>query len=125
GISRKDRWAIVGGQLVSPIEQRTPPFWIWNSVLRQLYLSAYHLAPDLLSAYLDALRQYRITYLFGYSSGLHALAEAALSLGRTDIRLAVAVTNAEPLLDHQRDVIAEAFRCPVRETYGMAEVVTG
>lgn len=125
GISRKDRWAILGGRLVTPFEQRRPPFWIWNSALNQLYMSAYHLAPDLISHYLDALAQHRVTYLFGYSSALHALAEAALRAGRTDLRMAVAITNAEPLLAHQRRAIAEAFRCPVRETYGMAEIVAG
>ncbi len=125
GISRKDRWAIIGGRLVTPVTARRPPFWVWNSSMRQLYMSAYHLSPDLLPSYLDALGKYRVTYLFGYSSGLHALAEAALRLGRTDVRLAVAITNAEPLLDHQRHAIESAFRCPVRETYGMAEIVAG
>ena len=125
GISRKDRWAIIGGKLVTPVAQRQPPFWIWNSGLNQLYMSAYHLAPDLIPTYLDALRRYRITYLFGYSAALHAVAETALRLGRTDVRLAVVISNAEPLLEHQRCAITEAFSCPVRETYGMAEIVTG
>jgi phenylacetate-CoA ligase len=35
----------------------------------------------------------------------------------------VVLTNAEPLEDYQRTAIEEAFRCPVRETYGMAEIV--
>jgi phenylacetate-CoA ligase len=125
GISRRDRWAIVGGRLVVPVTRRRPPFWTWNPALRQLYMSAYHLAPDLVPYYLDAIARYRITYLFGYSSGLHALAEAALRLGRSDLRLAVAITNAEPLFDHQRRAIEAAFRCPVRETYGLAEIVAG
>jgi phenylacetate-CoA ligase len=37
--------------------------------------------------------------------------------------MAVAICNAEPLLDYQRQAIGEVFRCPVRETYGMAEIV--
>lgn len=125
GISRKDRWAIIGGRLVTPVTKRRPPFWVWNSALRQLYMSAYHLSPSLLPSYLDALQKYKITYLFGYSSALHALAEAALRLGRTDVRLAVAISNAEPLFEHQRRAIEEAFRCPARETYGLAEIVAG
>jgi len=47
GVSRKDRWAILGGQLITPVRQRKPPFWVWNSGLNQLYMSSYHLAPDL------------------------------------------------------------------------------
>ena len=36
--------------------------------------------------------------------------------------MAVAITNAEPLFEYQRQAISEAFNCPVRETYGMAEI---
>ena len=123
GVNRTDRWAILGGQLVTPVEQRRPPFWVWNAAFNQLYLSSYHLAPDLIAFYLDALKRFDITYVLGYSSSLHALAQGALRLNRRDIRLRVAVTNAEPLFEYQRAAIAEAFGCPVRETYGMAETV--
>jgi phenylacetate-CoA ligase len=46
-----------------------------------------------------------------------------LDLGEPVPDLRVAITNAEPLFPHQRQAIEEAFRCPVRETYGMAEIV--
>lgn len=125
GVSRHDRWGMFGGQLVTPIEQRRPPFWVWNAGLNQLYLSTYHLAPDLIPAYLNALSSYRVTYLVGYTSALYALALESLRLGRNDIQMKVVVTNAEPLFDYQRETIAEAFRCSVRQTYGMAEIVAG
>lgn len=123
GVSRHDRWATIGGQLVTPVSERRPPFWVWNPALNQLYMSSYHLAPDLIPHYLDALRRYRITYLEGYTSSLYALAQEALRLQRNDLGMSVAITNAEPVYDYQREAIAEAFRCPVRETYGMAEIV--
>lgn len=124
-LSRKDRWAILGGQLIASVEQRRPPFWVWNGALNQLYMSSYHLAPDLVARYLDALVGYRINYLYGYSSALYELAQGALRLGRADLKMSVAFTNAEPLFDYQREAIEKAFRCPVRETYGMAEMVAG
>lgn len=123
GVSRRDRWAILGGQLVAPVASRRPPFWVWNQSLNQLYMSSYHLAPDLLPAYLDALRRYRIRYLWGYPSALHELARAALASGRDDLTMDVVLTNAEPVFDYQRHAIEAAFRCPVRDTYGMAEAV--
>lgn len=123
GVSRHDKWAILGGQLVVPVTQRKPPFWVWNAGLNQLYLSSYHLSPDLIDSYLDAIVRYRVTYVLGYPSALYRLALRALHLGRKDIRLKVAVTNAEPVYDYQRSAIAEAFQCPVRESYGMAELV--
>jgi phenylacetate-CoA ligase len=118
-----DHWALLGGRLIKPVAERQPPFWVWNRALKQLYLSAFHLAPDLIPHYLDALARHRVTSLLGYASALYALAQGALTLKRT-LPMKVAITNAEPLYDYQRAVIAEAFQCPVRETYGMAEYVT-
>jgi len=122
GVSRVDRWAILGGQLVTPVSQKRAPFWVWNPALRQLYMSSYHLAPQFVPYYLDALEEYGIRYLWGYSSSLHALAQEALRLHRK-IKMTVAIANAEPLFEHQKAVIADAFCCAVRETYGMCEMV--
>lgn len=123
GTSRQDRWAMLGGQLVASVGHRRPPFWVWNAALNQLYMSSYHLAPDLIPYYLDALKKYRIKYIFGYTSSLYALAQEVVRRRLKDLQMTVAVTNAEPVFSYQRDAIAEAFQCPVRETYGMAEIV--
>jgi phenylacetate-CoA ligase len=123
GVSRHDRWAILGGQLVTPVSQQRPPFWIWNAGMNQLYLSSYHLSPPLIRHYLQAIVRYRIKYILGYPSAIYSLALEALKLRRNDLKMDVILTNAEPLYQHQREAIAEAFSCPVRETYGMAEVV--
>ena len=124
GVSRRDRWATIGGQLVTPVSQRKPPFWVWNSAMNQLYMSSYHLAPDLIPHYFDALVRYRVRCLEVYPSSLYALAEEALRIGRDDLDMSIAITNAEPVFDYQREAISRAFGCPVRETYGMAETVS-
>ena len=123
GVTRHDRWAILGGQLVAPAAQTKPPFWVWNAAMRQLYMSSYHLSPRHIPDYLDALDRYRVRYLLGYSSSLHALAREMARAGRCGLRIKVVISNAEPLFDYQREAISSAFRCPVRETYGMSETV--
>ena len=123
GVSRHDRWAMLGGQLVAPPVASKPPFWVWNAGLRQLYLSAYHLTPATVGAYLDAMRRHRVVHMLGYPSAMAELARLALEHGLEGPGLRVVVTNAEPLLDHQREVIGRAFGCPVRATYGMSEAV--
>ncbi len=122
GVSRFDRWGILGGQLVTPAWQDRPPFWVWNAGLNQLYLSSYHLAPANIPAYLEAIRRYRLVYLWGYTSSLYALAHEALRLGER-LPLRVAISNAEPVYPHQRQAIEAAFTCPLRETYGLSEAV--
>jgi phenylacetate-CoA ligase len=123
GGSRRDRWAILGGQLVVPIRHRKSPFWVWNAGMKQLYMSSFHLAPDLIKYYADALVRYRVSYILGYPSALFTLAQEILRQKRKDVQMIVAISNAEPLLEYQRETISQAFNCPVRETYGMAEIV--
>ncbi|MGC8667531.1 MAG: phenylacetate--CoA ligase family protein [Chthonomonadales bacterium] len=123
GLSRMDRWAIIGGQLVTPIEQKHPPFWVWNAGLRQLYLSAYHLAPGTAKDYARALGEYRVRYLYGYASALYALAELLNSECIAPPQLSAVISNAEPLYAHQREVLARVFGCAVRDTYGTAEMM--
>jgi len=123
GVTSGDRTARLGGQLVAPLAQRRPPFWVWNAAGNELYMSTFHLAPQLIPHYLDALARYRIVALAGYTSSLCALAQGVLRAGRTDLRMKAVVTSAEPLAANHRAVIAAAFGGPVRETYGMTENV--
>lgn len=125
GVSRDDRWAIFGGQLVAPVEQNEPPFWVWNASLNQLYLSSYHLSPRHAASYVDALYRNRVRYILGYPSAVHALARSILDQELSIPKIDFVLANAEPVLEQQRVEIEEAFQCPLRETYGMAEIVAG
>ena len=119
-VGADEPWAFAGGQLVTPRERRQPPFWVWNRGLRQLYVSSYHLAPAQARASLEAIRAHGCVALWGYSSSLAALAAAAT---QPLPALRVAVTVAEPLTKLQRSRIERAFGVPVRETYGLVELV--
>jgi phenylacetate-CoA ligase len=123
GISRKMRWAMLGGQLVVPVKQRTPPFWVWNAPMQQLYMSSYHLSADTAVAYLDALEEHRVHYVWGYTSSLYALALEILRRGARAGHLRVAIANAEPVESYHRAAVLQAFGCPLRATYGMSENV--
>jgi phenylacetate-CoA ligase len=122
GVSYHDRWGMVGGQLVVPVERRKPPFWVWNQGLNQLYMSSYHLAPDLIPSYLEALQSYDLAYIYGYSSSLYQLGYTANELG-VQLDFKVAIADAEPLFDYQRDAISKAFHCQTCVTYGCTEHV--
>ena len=123
GVSRHDRWAMFGGQTIVPAPQSHAPFWVWNLPMNQLYMSVYHISEATADAYLDALAHYKIQYAVAFPSAINSLAKFANKRKRKDVRLKFVVANAETLYAHQRDEIAEAFGCPVRETYGMAEWV--
>jgi phenylacetate-CoA ligase len=123
GLSRHDRWGILGGQMVTPFDQKKPPFWVWNAGMNQLYLSSYHLAPQYIPEYLDAIQRHKIVYLLGYASSLYSMAQLALEQNLQIPVLKTVISNAEPLYTHQREVISQAFQCPVYDTYGLSENV--
>lgn len=125
GVNRLNRWAILGGQPVVPASRRDPPFWVWNQPMRQLYMSAYHLSRETAPLYLEALDRYQVDYLLGYTSALETLAASLIGGGWSGTRPSVVVTDGEPLYPAQRHMIHRAFQCPVRETYGMPEIVAG
>src|SRR5205814_1780519 len=115
GVLPGDRAARLGGRLVVPFAQRRPPFWVWNAAGRELYMSTFHLAPELVPHYLDALVRYRVVCLTGYTSSLVALAHEVLRAGRVDLRMKVVVTSAEPRGEDQRAATGAAFGRPVRQ----------
>lgn len=125
GVNRHDRWALIGGKQIVRPDAKSPPYWVFNYGMNQLYLSAYHLSPDSASSYVGAMIRYQVRYVYSYTSGIYALARFIAENGLTPPKLDVVITNAEPLFAHQRDLIASVFGCPVRETYGMAEMVAG
>lgn len=121
GVSREQRWAMLGGQLVVPAGRTQPPFWVWNAGLRQLYLSSAHMTERTLPHYARALREHEVTHVVGYPSALAVLAGAGAAKGLLD----VAIGNAEPVLPHQREAVNDGLGCQLRESYGMAEMVAG
>lgn len=125
GLTRHDPWAILGGRLVASPTQQDPPFWVWNAGMQQLYLSSYHLSAATVGSYLEVMRRRGVRSLLGYPSAMAALAGLAIDAGIAAPRLEVALSNAEPLSARQRELISAAFGCPVRDSYGLAELVVG
>lgn len=123
GLTRHDRWGMIGGQLVASFNQTKPPFWVWNAGLKQLYMSAYHLAEKFMPDYLDAIRRHQVNYLLGYSSSLYTLATFIQRKKINSLKLKAVIANAEPIYPYQKQVMESAFDCPVLETYGVAETV--
>jgi phenylacetate-CoA ligase len=120
-ISKDSSWAMLGGKLIIPQAQMRPPFWVWNSGLKQLYMSSYHLSKEFASSYLDELTKRKLDYIHGYASSLYSLALFAEELGVSDLTFKIAISNAEPLYNYQKRQIEKMFHCRVIDTYGSTE----
>ena len=122
GIGMDDRVATFAGRtIVAP--ERGAPFWRHNWASRTLLCSSYHLAPDTLDAYLDALAGFRPDLIDSYPSSLEPLASRLLELGDRRIRPKAIITSSETLFPETRRSMEEAFGCRVFDHYGSAEMV--
>lgn len=124
GVSLGDAHLTFGGQVVVPLSQERPPFWRTNYWGRQTLFSLYHMKPENLPAYVEAIHATPARYVQGYPSSLHLLGRALLEAGRPlpPGRIAAAFTSSESLLAFQRQTIERAFGAPVRDRYGTSEL---
>jgi len=121
----QDMWCgYFGGRSVVPLTQSGPPFWRLNYPGRQILFSGYHLSPQTSADYLTALDEYSPPWLHGYPSLLSLLAGYLLERGKPLRKSpSIVTTGAENLLPQQKDLMENAFGCPVRQHYGQAESV--
>ncbi|MBW2275641.1 MAG: phenylacetate--CoA ligase family protein, partial [Deltaproteobacteria bacterium] len=123
GVSLDDPYLSFGGKIIVPIEQVGPPYWRSNRAAHQILFSLYHMKPDTLVDYVDAVHEIPARYVHGYPSSIHLVGRAMLDEGRPlpPGRIQAVFTSSESLLAFQRDTIEEAFGAPVRDRYGSAE----
>jgi phenylacetate-CoA ligase len=98
--------------------------WRYDSPLRELWLSPFHLTAATMDRYLELLREYRVRYLYGVPSGISILANHALAVGWcAPPSLRGVITASERLFSHQRRLIGRSFGVPVLSSYGLTERV--
>lgn len=122
GVTYNDRWGILGGQLIVDVHVTTPPYWVWNAGLNQLYLSLFHLKPETCKDYLKAINRYGVEHLISYPSSLFQFARMIEEQNLEAPHFKYLMTNSEALQPQWRDVIRRVFNCPIQSTYGMAEL---
>jgi len=93
--------------------------------MNQLYLSANHISPANAPDYWRALEDFRPSHLITYSSSGAALAREFAQADLKCSSLKVVITNAEPLLAWQKELMEKTLAPLVRESYGMGEAVAG
>lgn len=116
--------ATFAGRLIVPKSQVAPPFWRCNRAMRTWLFSSYHIGLATIPAYLRQLEKVEPTYIDSYPSSIYAIARYVVDRKvRHSIRPVAVVTSSEVLTARQREVIEEAFKCPVFDQYGSAEMV--
>ncbi len=115
-------YANFSGQLVVPMEQRTPPFWRENRAMRQTYLSLYHMTPENMGHYVDMLESREFSFYAGYPSGVYLLADYLRSVNhKLTNPPKIITTGAESLMPFQIKAYQDWIGAPATEHYGLAE----
>ena len=98
-----------------------PPWWIYVDLWRQLRCSAYHLSPRSFRHYIDEMKRRKVRFGVGYASSWYQLAVMVRDSDVTPPKLRAIVTDSDGLTDDQKELVEEAFGCPVFRTYGCGE----
>ncbi len=113
-------------------------FWGWNEQLygmphwqfevrqylrRQYQFDPFHSGPQEMDRWLLKWNQINPTIAYGYASTVARFAAHVKQRGERVGMLRGVFTTAEKLYRPQREIISQAFGCPVHDCYGSAEVM--
>lgn len=121
GVSSRSSRAMIGGRLVVPEGVARPPYWRYNPFERQLYLSAFHIAPGTVRDYVGALNRFRPEYLVGYAASHYFLARMIREAGLPVWSPKVILTSSERLTTEMRATLSTVYQCEVFDAYSGVE----
>ena len=107
---------------VAAPDQTRPPFWVYDAANRHLFFSSYHMSPRNLPHYVAALATFQPVAIAGYPSSLYLLARAQRAAGTRKVHPTAIYAFSECLLDFQRELIEDVFRCRALNWYGNTEM---
>jgi len=81
------------------------------------------MSPSTIGYYVEKLLELKPHFIDAYPSSIFTLATYLKENSISGIYPKAIITSSETLLDHQRELIEEVFRCPVFDQYGCAEQV--
>lgn len=121
GVDRLMARGMIGGRRILPDSQAKPPYYRYNFFEKQVYFSAYHISPDTVSDYLEAIKKHKIDYMVGYAMSNFFLARFIKEQGLKAPKLKAVITSSEKLTQEMRDTFAEVYGCKTYDGYSGVE----
>jgi len=122
GINKEDKSIRFSGKIIVNPNKKKPPFWVYNYVEKQLFMSTYHLTENNLKFYIEKLNSFQPKFIDGYPSAIYIIANYILNNNITlNFNLKAISVTAETLYEFQRKKIEEAFSCKVYNQYASSE----
>jgi phenylacetate-CoA ligase len=117
GLDNRIGRGVIGGRRIIQDGVSQGPFYRYNYIEKQVYLSAYHISPATVSNYIEGIRKYRVEYLEGYASANYFVARFAEELGLKAPKLRAVLTSSEKLTAEMRNTINRVYDCETFESY--------
>ena len=123
GIGPRDTILALRGRTVPGAEKPGGSLWMFDPIKRYLHLSSDHLEPQYMARYLEAIREWKPTYIHAFPSALVPLARWLRDNPAPDVteRIRAIQLFSENIYDYQVDIMREVFGCPVLLDYGHSE----
>jgi phenylacetate-CoA ligase len=119
---RRARVAVLRGDDIKPLADRTPPFWRSAIGNQRLIFSSNHLGRETVAAFAAALTEFRADYWWVYPTALESLLSLTREAG-LHLRVPVVLSSSEVLGEACRVAAREALGARVIDHYGQAERV--
>ena len=125
GLSERDIVLALRGRTVPTANKPGGRLWMYEPIKRQLILSSDHLEADYMPQYIQALREWRPTYIQAFPSALYPLARWLAEHPAPDItqRVRGILLYSENVYGFQMKLLQDVFACPVLKHFGQSERV--
>jgi phenylacetate-CoA ligase len=101
------------------------PMWLFEPIKRHLILSSDHLEPSYMPAYVEALRQWKPSFVHAFPSALYPLARWLNEHPAPDVvaQIQGVELTSENTYPYQLELFRKVFHCPILRHYGHTERV--
>lgn len=115
-----DCLVLLRGFPLIPPDTRSGVYWRYDWLDNRIYLSGFHLSPDIMPLYIEKLQEWRPKFIAAYPSNAFTLARFMEHEG-VRIPTQVVFSSSEVLTLTERKAIEKQFACKVWDRYGTGE----
>ena len=121
GVNRFLPRGMIGGRRIIKSAIAPPPYYRYNIFEKQVYFSAYHIAPSTVLNYLEGIKKYKLAYMTGYAMSNFFLASLIKESALSAPPLQAVITSSECLTPDMRRVFFEVYGCKTFDSYSGVE----
>ena len=121
GLSINNPRGMIGGRRIINSPHAKPPYYRINKIEKQVYFSAYHIAPHAVSNYIKGMFDNHIDYMTGYAMSNYILARFIENLHLKAPKLKAVITSSEKLTKEMRETFQRVYGCKSFDSYSGLE----